>query len=75
MIGTGEASGEDRAIKAAEAAIASPLLDQKSMFGAHGVLINITGGKNMTLYEVDSAANGIREEVGDPDPNKNLVYF
>ena len=69
MMGTGEASGEDRAIRAAEAAIANPLLDQSSMFGAHGVLINITGGKDMTLYEVDSAANRIREEVGDPDAN------
>ncbi len=69
MMGTGEASGEERAIKAAEAAIANPLLDQSSMFGARGVLINITGGKDMTLYEVDSAANRIREEVGDPDAN------
>lgn len=69
MMGTGEASGEERAIKAAEAAIANPLLDQSSMFGARGVLINITGGKDMTLYEVDSAANRIREEVGDADAN------
>lgn len=69
MMGTGESSGEERAIKAAEAAIANPLLDQSSMFGARGVLINITGGKDMTLYEVDSAANRIREEVGDPDAN------
>jgi len=69
MMGTGEASGEERAIKAAEAAIANPLLDQSSMFGARGVLINITGGEDMTLYEVDSAANRIREEVGDPDAN------
>lgn len=69
MMGTGEASGEERAIKAAEAAIANPLLDQSSMFGARGVLINITGGKDMTLYEVDSAANRIREEVGDSDAN------
>jgi cell division protein FtsZ len=69
MMGTGEASGEDRAIKAAEAAIANPLLDQSSMHGACGVLINITGGKDMTLYEVDSAANRIREEVGDSDAN------
>jgi cell division protein FtsZ len=69
MMGTGEASGEERAIKAAEAAIANPLLDQSSMFGACGVLINITGGKDMTLYEVDSAANRIREEVGDSDTN------
>ena len=69
MMGTGEGSGEDRAIKAAEAAIANPLLDQTSMCGACGVLINITGGKDMTLYEVDSAANRIREEVGDGDAN------
>ncbi len=69
MMGTGEASGEDRAINAAESAIANPLLDQNSMCGASGVLINITGGKDMTLYEVDSAANRIREEVGDTDAN------
>lgn len=69
MMGTGEASGEDRAIRAAEAAIANPLLDQTSMQGASGVLINITGGKDMTLYEVDSAANRIREEVGSSDAN------
>ncbi|MBN8512371.1 MAG: cell division protein FtsZ [Rickettsiales bacterium] len=69
MMGTGEASGEERAIKAAEAAIANPLLDQSSMFGAKGVLINITGGKDMTLYEVDSAANRIREEVGESEAN------
>jgi len=69
MMGTGEASGEDRAVRAAEAAIANPLLDHTSMSGAKGVLINITGGKDMTLYEVDSAANRIREEVGDTDAN------
>lgn len=69
MMGTGEGAGEDRAIKAAESAIANPLLDQSSMCGACGVLINITGGKDMTLYEVDSAANRIREEVGDSDAN------
>lgn len=69
MMGTGEAKGEDRAIKAAESAIANPLLDQSSMCGASGVLINITGGKDMTLYEVDSAANRIREEVGESDAN------
>lgn len=69
MMGTGEASGEERAIRAAEAAIANPLLDHTSMSGAKGVLINITGGKDMTLYEVDSAANRIREEVGDTDAN------
>lgn len=69
MMGTGEASGEERAIKAAEDAIANPLLDHSTMCGASGVLINITGGKDMTLYEVDSAANRIREEVGDSDAN------
>jgi cell division protein FtsZ len=69
MMGTGEASGEDRAIRAAEDAIANPLLDHGSMSGASGVLINITGGKDMTLYEVDSAANRIREEVGDSEAN------
>lgn len=69
MMGTGEASGEERSIKAAEAAIANPLLDHTSMSGAKGVLINITGGSDMTLYEVDSAANRIREEVGDSDAN------
>lgn len=69
MMGTGEASGEDRAVKAAEAAISNPLLDHNSMKGAKGVLINITGGTDMTLFEVDSAANRIRSEVGDPDAN------
>jgi cell division protein FtsZ len=69
MMGTGEASGEDRAVKAAEAAIANPLLDHSSMRGARGVLINITGGVDMTLFEVDTAANRIREEVGDIDAN------
>ncbi len=69
MMGTGEASGDDRAVKAAEAAISNPLLDHSSMRGARGVLINITGGIDMTLFEVDSAANRIREEVGDTDAN------
>ncbi|WP_375327038.1 cell division protein FtsZ [Candidatus Tisiphia endosymbiont of Nemotelus uliginosus] len=69
MMGTGEASGEERAVKAAEAAISNPLLDHNSMRGAKGVLINITGGVDMTLFEVDSAANRIREEVGDVDAN------
>jgi len=63
MMGTGEAEGEDRAIQAAQAAIANPLLDDTSMKGAKGVLINITGGDDMTLYEVDEAANRIRSEV------------
>jgi cell division protein FtsZ len=71
MMGTGEAEGERRAIVAAEMAISSPLLDGISMAGAHGVLINITGGDDMTLYEVDEAANRIREEV---DPDANIIF-
>ena len=71
MMGTGEAEGENRAIKAAEAAIANPLLDNVSMQGARGVLINITGGADMTLFEVDEAANRIREEV---DENANIIF-
>lgn len=71
MMSTGEASGENRAIKAAEAAISNPLLDSASMKGAKGVLINITGSENMTLYEVDEAANRIREEA---DPNANIIF-
>ncbi|HXY90271.1 MAG TPA: cell division protein FtsZ [Xanthobacteraceae bacterium] len=70
MMGTGEASGEKRAITAAEAAIANPLLDEVSMRGARGLLISITGGKDLTLYEVDEAANRIREEV---DPDANII--
>lgn len=71
MMGTGEAEGERRAIEAAEAAISNPLLDDVSMKGARGVLINITGGLDMTLYEVDAAANRVREEV---DPNANIIF-
>jgi cell division protein FtsZ len=71
MMGTGEAEGERRAIDAAEAAISNPLLDEVSMRGARGVLINITGGQDMTLYEVDAAANRIREEV---DPDANIIF-
>ena len=71
MMGTGEAEGEKRAIEAAEAAISNPLLDDVSMRGARGVLINITGGLDMTLYEVDAAANRIREEV---DPDANIIF-
>jgi cell division protein FtsZ len=71
MMGTGEAGGENRAIQAAEAAISNPLLDDVSMRGARGVLINITGGLDMTLFEVDEAANRIREEV---DPNANIIF-
>jgi cell division protein FtsZ len=69
MMGTGEASGENRAIEAAERAIANPLLEHHSMRGARGVLINITGGPDMTLMEVDAAANRIREEIGDDEAN------
>jgi cell division protein FtsZ len=71
MLGTGEADGENRAIKAAEAAISNPLLDNVSMKGAKGVLINITGGEDMTLFEVDEAANRIREEV---DEDANIIF-
>ncbi|WP_298726911.1 cell division protein FtsZ [uncultured Ferrovibrio sp.] len=70
MMGTGEAEGEHRAIEAAERAIANPLLDDISMKGARGVLINITGGTDLTLFEVDEAANRIREEV---DPDANII--
>ena len=70
MMGTGEASGERRAIQAAEAAIANPLLDETSMKGAKGLLISITGGKDLTLFEVDEAATRIREEV---DPDANII--
>ena len=65
MMGTGEASGDRRAILAAEAAIANPLLDEVSMRGARGLLISITGGNDLTLYEVDEAASRIRQEVDD----------
>lgn len=71
MMGTGEAQGEGRAIEAAEAAISSPLLEDVSMRGAKAVLINITGGLDMTLYEVDEAANRIREEV---DPEAHIIF-
>jgi cell division protein FtsZ len=70
MMGTGEASGEERAIQAAEKAIANPLLDEISLRGAKGVLINITGGSDLTLFELDEAANRIREEV---DPEANII--
>jgi cell division protein FtsZ len=71
MMGTGEADGDKRAIAAAEAAISNPLLDDTSMKGAKGVLINITGGMDMTLFEVDEAANRIRDEV---DPDANIIF-
>jgi len=70
MMGTGEASGEKRALTAAEAAIANPLIDDASMKGAKGLLISITGGKDLTLYEVDEAASRIRGEV---DPDANII--
>ncbi len=71
MMGTGESIGEDRAREAAESAISNPLLDEVSMHGARGVLINITGGDDMTLLEVDAAANRIREEV---DSEANIIF-
>jgi cell division protein FtsZ len=70
MMGTGEASGEKRALTAAEAAIANPLIDDASMKGARGLLISITGGKDLTLYEVDEAATRIRGEV---DQDANII--
>lgn len=71
MMGTGEASGENRAIQAAEEAIANPLLDETSMRGAKGLLINITGGTDITLFEVDEAANRVREEV---DADAHIIF-
>ncbi|HSM39742.1 MAG TPA: cell division protein FtsZ, partial [Afifellaceae bacterium] len=71
MMGTGEASGDKRAIEAAEAAISNPLLDDVSMQGAQGLLISITGGKDMTLFEVDEAASRVREEV---DNDANIIF-
>jgi cell division protein FtsZ len=70
MMGTGEASGEKRALRSAEAAIANPLIDDVSMKGARGLLISISGGKDLTLYEVDEAATRIREEV---DQDANII--
>jgi cell division protein FtsZ len=70
MMGTGEADGDDRAIQAAEKAIANPLLDEISLHGAKGVLINITGGDDLTLFELDEAANLIRDKV---DPDANII--
>ncbi len=71
MMGTGESEGERRATEAAEAAINNPLLDDVSMKGARGVIINVTGGADMTLFEVDEACNRIRDEV---DPNANIIF-
>ena len=71
MMGTGEASGEDRALMAAQNAIANPLLDEVSLKGAKAVLVNVTGGLDMTLLEVDEAANAISEQV---DPEANIIF-
>ena len=70
QMGTGEAEGEKRALDAAEAAMCNPLLQDSSMKGARGVLINITGGLDMTMFEVDDAANRLKKEV---DPNANII--
>ncbi|MBQ8630716.1 MAG: cell division protein FtsZ [Alphaproteobacteria bacterium] len=71
IMGTGEAEGEDRAVKAAEQALSNPLLDDCSMRGAKGVLINITGGSDITLFEIDEAASRIKEEV---DEEANIIF-
>ncbi len=71
MMGTGESSGERRAIEAAESAISNPLLDDVSLKGARALLINVTGGLDMTLFEVDEALNRVREEV---DPDANIIF-
>lgn len=71
IMGTGEAEGEDRAVKAAEQALSNPLLDDCSMQGAKGVLINITGGSDITLFEIDEAASRIKEEV---DEDANIIF-
>ncbi|MDI2090767.1 cell division protein FtsZ [Commensalibacter oyaizuii] len=71
MMGTGEVEGENRAIRAAESAISNPLLEDTSMSGARGLLINITGGEDLTLFEVDQAANRIREEVAE---DANIIF-
>ena len=71
MMGTGEATGENRAIAACEAAISNPLLDDISIKGAKGVLVNMTGGPDMTLFEADMAVNAIKKEV---DPNANIIF-
>ena len=71
IMGTGEAEGENRALRAAEQALSNPLLDDNNMNGAKGVLINITGGNDLTLFEVDEAANRIKEEV---DEDANIIF-
>ena len=70
MMGTGQASGDNRALRSAEAAISNPLMDDFSLRGARGLLISIIGGKDLTLHEVDEAATRIREEV---DPDANII--
>jgi cell division protein FtsZ len=71
MMGTGEAQGDDRALMAAQNAIQNPLLDEVSLKGAKAVLVNVTGGLDMTLLEVDEAANAIAEQV---DPEANIIF-
>src|SRR5260370_15371490 len=71
MMGTGEMEGEGRALRAAEAAISNPLLDDVSMRGARAVLINVTGGPDLMLFEVDEAVNRVRAEV---DPDANILF-
>jgi cell division protein FtsZ len=71
MMGTGEGAGEDRALMAAQNAIANPLLDEVSLKGAKAVLVNVTGGMDMTLLEVDEAANAISDQV---DPEANIIF-
>jgi cell division protein FtsZ len=71
MMGTGEGTGEDRALMAAQNAIANPLLDEVSLKGAKAVLVNVTGGMDMTLLEVDEAANAISDQV---DPEANIIF-
>ena len=71
MMGTGEATGDQRALQASEAAISNPLLDDVSLKGARAVLVNITGGQDMSLFEVDEAVNRIRDEV---DPDANIIF-
>ncbi|MEM7693960.1 MAG: cell division protein FtsZ [Pseudomonadota bacterium] len=71
MMGTGEASGDGRALQAAEAAISNPLLDETSMKGARGLLVSVVGGKDLTLFEVDEATTRIREEV---DDDANIIF-
>ena len=70
MMGTGQAEGEGRAVKAAEMAINNPLIDDYTLKGANGLLVNITGGKDLKLFEVDEAVNKVRAEV---DPEAELI--